>query len=179
MLRKNKPIKRRNSSNSKEEDRKRQLEEFLSRGQVKKLEYRKPESRILKKGDLKHDHRCSYCDGWENEDGEFQHYDYCPKNKGSRRNPITSTKVNRFSPIADLDLGKTSKSNVVINYEDKEIVFTGNDASDVRDIIKYQLSLFRSSSKLQKRYPGNQLNGGGFYLYLTEILRDIYPRYFK
>mgnify|MGYP003453134536 CR=1 FL=1 len=94
MLRKTKPIKRRNSSNSsKDEDRKRQLEQFLNQGKVKKLEYQKPESRILRKGDLKHDHRCSFCDGWENEDGEFQHYEYCPKYKGSRRNPITSRKV--------------------------------------------------------------------------------------
>ena len=65
MLRKSKPIKRRNSSkDSKEEDRRRQLEQFLNQGKVKKLEYQKPESKILRKGDLNifynltHLHKC-------------------------------------------------------------------------------------------------------------------------
>lgn len=167
-------IKRKNSS--KEDERKRQLDEFLAAGRAKKLDYVKPGKRD-RIGDLKHDFRCSHCDGWEDDDGEFRHNEWCPKNK--RKNPIKSIRTKSFIPLVDLNLGKTSKSNVVLNYEDREVVFTGQDASDIRDIIKYQLKLFRGSSKLQREYPGNEFNGGGFYIYLTEVLKDIYPKYFK
>lgn len=210
LKRTKKLIKRKNSS--KEDDRKRQLAEYIKSGRVKKLDYVGVQFKPKKKGDLKHDHRCDSCGGWEDSSGEFQHYDWCPKVSwgkgnnergtwnvgageqggdndrfptkskgmfGSRRNPISSTKVNRFSPIAELNLGKTSRSNVIINYEDREIVFTGKDAEEIRDIIKYQNSLFRNSSKLKRQYSGNDLNAGGFYLYLTEILRDIYPKHFR
>lgn len=170
----NPTIKRRNSKDS---DRKKQLDEFLKTRGATKLDYQDPTARKRRIGDLKYDFRCPFCEGWEDDSGEFRHSKGCPKNK--RKNPIKSTRVNTFSPLVNLDIGKTSRSNVVLNYEDREITFTGQDASDIRDIIKYQLKLFKGSSKLQREYPGDKFNGGGFYSYLTEVLRDIYPKYIK
>lgn len=175
-------IKRRKNS-SKEDDRKRQLNEFLATKGVTKIPYNRGGDSPLKKPPtgtrLRERENCQLCGSWTDEAGEYRHYDWCPTYKKSRKNPIKSIRTNKFSPLVDLNLGKTSKSNVVLNYEDREVVFTGQDASDIRDIIKYQLKLFRGSSKLQREYPGNEFNGGGFYIYLTEVLKDIYPKYFK
>ena len=159
-------------------------------------------------GDLKFDFRCDSCGGWEDSKGNFQHYDWCPRIVSSssalqhykkwdeednrsnfrrnptkrlvRKNPISTRKSSKqYKELIQLDIDQTSRSHIVLNHKGKEIEFTGKDAEELRDIMKYQLKLFRESSRLQKLYPGNLDNSGGYDTYITEILKDIYPKVFK
>ena len=124
--------------------------------------------------------QCKLCGSWTDESGELRHYDWCPTYKKSRKNPIATRKSNKLNrDIIQLDMDKTSRYNIFLTYKGKEIEFTGKDAEELRDIIKYQKSVFTKSSKLQKMYPKTIENAGGLYSYLTEILVDLYPKTFR
>ena len=83
--------------------------------------------------------------------------------------------------LIQLDLSKKPKyrDQVFLTYKGKEIEFTGEDAEDLRDIMREQLKVFRGSSRLQKLYSGNLDNSGGYDTFITEQLKKIYPKVFR
>ncbi len=187
-----KPKKRKNpsSKDEKEKARQREIADFIAVKGVKKYPY--GERIAYRPGlgpKLRERANCELCGSWTDENGEFRHFDWCPTYKKSRKNPIkrlvrknpisTRKSSKQYRELIQLDVDQTSRSHIVLNYKGKEIEFTGKDAEELRDIMKYQLKLFRESSRLQKLYPGNLDNSGGYDTYITEILKDIYPKVFK
>lgn len=91
--------------------------------------------------------------------------------KRSRKNPIPDLiKINHV---------KSSKDDIFIEYKNKEIEFTGRDAIKIRKLLKDELTKFKNSPMLQNQYPGKYDIAGGFYLYITEILKYEYPDIFR
>lgn len=181
-----------NSKDEKEKARQREIADFIAVKGVKKYPYDKQSAVSYRPGTgtrLKERQSCELCGSWTDTSNEYRHYDWCPTYKTSRKNPTkrlvrknpisTRKSSKQYGELIQLDIDQTSRSHIILNYKGKEIEFTGKDAEELRDIMKYQLKLFRESSRLQKLYPGNLDNSGGYDTYITEILKDIYPKVFK
>lgn len=186
-----------NSKDEKEKARQREIADFIATRGVTRVEGRgqyfpnKGKSGLIGVSSvIKDSHaRCQICDSWTDESGELHHYDWCPTYKKSRKNP--SKKLSRRNPVKtrksdyeytdliEVNTKKTSKDRIFLIYQGNEIEFTGKDAEELRDILKYQLSLFRRSSKLQKEYPEYLDSAGGYNTYITEQLQKVYPKVFR
>lgn len=91
-------------------------------------------------------------------------------------------KRKKSNPIPDLikiNYVKSSKDDIYIEYKNKEIEFTGRDAVKIRDLLKTELRKFKKSPILRSQYPDTYDIAGGFYLYITEILKYEYPDIFR
>lgn len=91
-------------------------------------------------------------------------------------------KRKKSNPIPDLikiNHVKSSKDDIFIEYKNKEIEFTGRDAVKIRKLLKDELDKFKNSPILQSQYPGKYDIAGGFYLYISEILKYEYPDIFR
>ena len=86
-----------------------------------------------------------------------------------RRNP---------EPI-DIYHPDNNESVIAISFKNKEIQFTGKDATEVKNLIKREYPKFWKSKILQNQYPASRDKAGGFYLYMSEILKNEYPKYFR
>lgn len=185
---------KRKKKNPDDKDRKRQIDEFMASKGIKRLDSGRSHLSIpLKEKINNSQYRCQLCDSWTDEDGELHHYDWCPTYKQSRKNP--SKKVSRKNPVSisktksakydrdliQLDLSKKPKyrDQIFLTYKGKEIEFTGEDAEDLRDIMREQLKVFRGSSRLQKLYPSNLDSSGGYDTFITEQLKKVYPKVFR
>lgn len=89
--------------------------------------------------------------------------------KRSRKNPEP---IDIYHPNGD-------ENSIVILYNDKEIEFTGKDALKVKNLMKSEYSKFWNSRILQSQYPANRDKAGGFFLYMSEVLKNEYPKYFR
>jgi hypothetical protein len=164
----------------KEKARIKQLAEFIAKKGVTKVESSRRAIPTIKDTHA----RCQECGSWINDSNEYEHYDWCSTLKRSRRNPvsISKTKSAKYDrDLIQLDLSKKPKyrDQVFLTYKGKEIEFTGEDAEDLRDIMREQLKVFRGSSRLHKLYPGNLDNSGGYDTFITEQLKKIYPKVFR
>ncbi|MFI0427120.1 MAG: hypothetical protein ACH34V_09210 [Flavobacterium sp.] len=164
----------------KEKARIKQLAEFIAKKGVTKVESSRRAIPTIKDTHA----RCQECGSWINDSNEYEHYDWCSTLKRSRRNPvsISKTKSAKYDrDLIQLDLSKKPKyrDQVFLTYKGKEIEFTGEDAEDLRDIMREQLKVFRGSSRLQKLYSGNLDNSGGYDTFITEQLKKIYPKVFR
>ena len=182
MLKLSKKPRRKNPSDKDEKERARikQLAEYIAKKGVTKVESSRKALPTLK--DIQA--RCQECGSWVNDSDEYEHYDWCSTLKRSRKNPvsISKTKSAKYDrDLIQLDLTKKPKyrDQVFLTYKGKEIEFTGDDAEDLRDIMREQLKVFRGSSRLQKLYPGNLDNSGGYDTFITEQLKKVYPKVFR
>jgi hypothetical protein len=71
------------------------------------------------------------------------------------------------------------ENSIAILYKDKEIKFTGADAVRVKKLMRSEYSKFWNSGMLRSEYPANRDKAGGFFLYMSEILKNEYPKYFR
>ena len=186
-----------NSKDEKEKARQREIADFIATRGVTRVEGRgqyfpnKSKSGLIGVSSvIKDSHaRCQICDSWTDESGELHHYDWCPTYKKSRRNPskkltrknpiVTRKSSNQYTDLIEVDTKKTSRTKIILTYQGKEVEFTGKDAEELRDILKYQLKLFRGSTKLQKEYPKYLDSAGGYNTYITEQLQKVYPKVFR
>ncbi len=56
---------------------------------------------------------------------------------------------------------------------------TEEDVEKVKALMKSEYSKFWGSPMLRRQYPANRDLAGGFYLYMAEILKNEYPKYFR
>lgn len=169
---------KRKKKNPDDKERKRQIAEFIAKKGVTKVESSRRALPTIKDTHA----RCQKCGSWVNESDEYEHYDWCPTYKSSRkvRNPVKTRKSDyEYTDLIEVNTKKTSKDRIFLIYQGNEIEFTGKDAEELRDILKYQLSLFRRSSKLQKEYPEYLDSAGGYNTYITEQLQKVYPEVFR
>jgi hypothetical protein len=184
-----------NSKDEKEKARQREIADFIATRGVTKVKSDDPGYYVSGRNLINNSTRlkerqarCQLCDSWTDSSGEFRHYDWCPTYKTSRKNPsrklvrknpITSRKSDKqYKDLIQVDTKKTSRSNIFLTYKGKKIEFTGKDAEELRDILKYQLKNFRGSAKLQKLFPKHLDEAGGFDTYITEQLQKVYPEVF-
>ena len=189
-----KPKKRKNpsSKDEKEKARQREIADFIAVKGVKKYPYGEQSAVSYRPGTgtrLKERQSCELCGSWTDASNEYRHYDWCPTYKTSRKNPTkrlvrrNPVKIKKsdyeYSDLIEVNTRKTSMTRIFLTYQGKEIEFTGKDAEELRDILKYQLELFRESPRLQKEYPKYLDDAGGFNTYITEQLQKVYPKVFK
>lgn len=174
MIKKN-TVKKRNPANSNDKERNREIDDYIATGKMKKIEGSggtgisfSRKSKVIR---MLTRENCPICGSWTDSSGEYRHYDWCSKYKKSRKNPIPDLiKINHI---------KSSKDDIYLEYKNKEIEFTGRDAVKIRDLLKTELKKFKNSPMLQSQYPGSYDIAGGFYLYITEILKYEYPDIFR
>jgi len=185
-----------NSKDEKEKARQREIADFIATRGVTKVKSNDPSYYVSGKNLINNSTRlkerqarCQLCDSWIDDSGELRHFDWCPTYKKSRRNPskkltrknpiVTRKSENDYDDLIEVDTRKTSRTKIVLTYQGKEVEFTGKDAEELRDILKYQLKLFRGSTKLQKEYPKYLDSAGGYNTYITEQLQKVYPEVFR
>jgi hypothetical protein len=92
---------------------------------------------------------------------------------------VNTSKFRKNPEPIDIYYPDTDENKVAILYKDKEIQFTGKDAIKVKSLIKTEYPKFWNSKILQNQYPANRDKAGGFFLYMSEILKNEYPKYFR
>ncbi len=172
---------KRKKKNPDDKERKRQIEEFMAKQGVTRSESSSKKALST----IKDSHaRCQKCGSWINDSDEYEHYDWCPILKRSRKNPVSISKTKSAKYDRDLiQLDRSKKveyrDQIFLTYKGKEIEFTGKDAENLRDIMREQLKVFRGSDSLQRKYPGNLDNSGGYDTFITVQLKKIYPKVFR
>ncbi len=88
-------------------------------------------------------------------------------------------KVTKNPQPIEIYYPESNTNKITLLYKNKEIEFTEKDAKNIKNILKSEYSKFWKSPILQRQYPANKDKAGGFYLYMAEILKHEYPKYFK